>query len=291
MGIQLRQLHPLFGAEVIGLDLGACDAAQVRAIEAAIGRAGLLLFRDFERDDAALARFAELFGPLQNLSKQAGAQSDVVQLTNLSPDGSFLPRDSAWRPMLNANNLWHIDSTYLSPGATYSFLQARIVPSEGGATEYSDTRLAWEALDPNRRAALAGLTADHSILHSRRLAGCEAELMKQYPTQSMPPITRTLVRRHDPSGRNALIIASHIQRVDGLDYESARALVDELTSIASAPERVYRHQWRVGDLVMWDNRCVMHRGTPYPEFDQARDMRSCRVADIGDVGIATAVAA
>jgi alpha-ketoglutarate-dependent 2,4-dichlorophenoxyacetate dioxygenase len=214
-----------------------------------------------------------------------------VKLTNLAEDGSILPRDSVWRPMLNANELWHIDSTYLAPGAIFSFLLARIVPSEGGATEYCDTRVAWEALDPSRRAKLAGLTADHSILHSRRLAGCEDVLLKQYPTQTMPPITRTLVRHHRGSGRDALITASHIQRVDGMDYESARALIDDLTSIASAPGRVYRHEWRVGDLVMWDNRCIMHRGTPYPEFDQARDMRSCRVADIDDVGIAAAAAA
>jgi alpha-ketoglutarate-dependent 2,4-dichlorophenoxyacetate dioxygenase len=101
----------------------------------------------------------------------------------------------------------------------------------------------------------------------------------------LPSITRHLVRRHVPSGRDALLVASHIERIAGLDYAAGRALVDELTAIATAPDRVYRHQWREGDLLMWDNRCMIHRATPYAQFDEPRDLRSSRVVDAADDGV------
>jgi len=280
--IESRPLHPLFGRELIGCDLAAVDDGLARAIEVEIGVAGMLLFRDVALDDAGLVRLAAAFGPLQDLSGRQGRPSHVARISNLDEKGEMLPVASDTRSQLDANLLWHVDSTYFDPGATFSFLHARIVPEGGADTEYADLRVAWEALPADRRAELAPLTADHSIFHSRALIGFD---MAGYDRSKLPPVTRHLVRRHAPSGRDALLVASHVERVGGLDYAAGRVLIDELTAIATAPDRIYRHQWRVGDLLMWDNRCMIHRGTPYAQFDEPRDMRSSRVVDAADDGV------
>jgi alpha-ketoglutarate-dependent 2,4-dichlorophenoxyacetate dioxygenase len=282
MGIELRPLHTPFGAEVVGAAFAAGDATFIAEIEQAIAQYGLLLFRDARLDDEGLAQFTARFGPLQNLSVKREQFDPIARITNLTDDGTLQQADDAWRRQNAANRLWHIDSSYLLPGATFSLLHARVVPSSGGDTEYCDTRVAWDALPPERRAALADLLADHSIFHSRRLIGFE--MGGEYAR--LPSIRRKLARRHAPSGRMALTIASHVENIEGMDYAAARALVDELVALASAPGRVYRHQWAAGDLLMWDNRCVLHRGTDYAELAEPRDLRSCRVNDVADEGVA-----
>jgi alpha-ketoglutarate-dependent 2,4-dichlorophenoxyacetate dioxygenase len=283
MDLQIGALHEAFGAEISGAQLSEPDEETMRALEAAIGRAGMLLFRDVGLDDAGLAAFAARFGPLQNMSSKPGEHLDVGQITNVDADGGMLPAGHAMRRQQDANELWHMDSTFRAPGATYSFLHARVIPDQGGDTEFCDTRVAFEALPAARQAELRALLGDHSIFHSRRLIGFE---MTNYTAADLPPITRRLVRRHEPSGRDALVVASHIERVDGFDYAGGRRLIEELIAFATMPERVYRHRWRTGDLVMWDNRCILHRATTFPQFEQTRDMRSCRVEDVRDTGLA-----
>jgi alpha-ketoglutarate-dependent 2,4-dichlorophenoxyacetate dioxygenase len=280
--IESRPLHPLFGRELIGRDLAAVDDRLARTIEAEIGAVGMLLFRDVALDDAGLVRLAAALGPLQDLSGRQGSPTHVARISNLDEEGRMLPVASDTRSQLDANLLWHVDSTYFDPGATFSFLHARIVPKGGADTEYADLRVAWDMLPPARQAEIAPLAVDHSIFHSRALIGFD---MAGYDRSKLPSITRHLVRRHAPSGRDALLVASHIERVDGLNYEAGRMLIDELTAIATAPDRIYRHRWRAGDLLMWDNRCMIHRATPYAQFDEPRDMRSARVVDVADDGV------
>ena len=281
---QIRPLHPLFGAEVSGLDLTAADDDAIAEIRQTIGRHGVLAFPGVGFDDDALAAFARRFGPLQNLASRAGKTLEVTRVSNLDAMGAMLPADSKRRANDDANQLWHVDSTYLTPGATYSFLHARIIPGDGGDTEYCDARLAWESLSPERQAELAQLTADHSVRHSRRLIGYE--IPEGITGAAYPAVRHRLVRRHKPSGRDALLVASHIEAIAGLSYADARALVTALTEVAAAPGRVYRHRWRIGDLLMWDHRGMMHRATPFAPFEQARDMRSVRVIDPDDAGVA-----
>ena len=282
---QIRPLHPLFGAEVTGLDLAAADDAAIAEIQQTIGHYGVLAFPGVTFDDDALAAFARRLGPLQNLTSRAGKVLEVTRVSNLDAMGAMLPADSKRRANDDANQFWHVDSTYLTPGATYSLLHARIIPDEGGDTEYCDARIAWEALPADRQAELGALTADHSVRHSRRLIGYE--IPEGITGAAYPAVRHRLVRRHAPSGRDALLVASHIEAIAGMTYADARALVEELTGVAAAPNRVYRHKWRVGDLLMWDNRCMMHRATPFPQMAQARDMRSVRVIDPDDAGMAT----
>ncbi len=281
MGIEVRPLHPAFGAEVTGADLSSGEVL-TSEIAAAIGQYGLLLFRNMTLDDEGLTEFGRRFGPMQNLSAKANVPSPIAMITNLADDGELLPKDAMMRRQNDANCLWHIDSSYLFPRASYSYLNARVVTATGGETEYCDTRVAWDALTDAQRAKLEGLSCDHSIFHSRRLIGYD---MSNDFGRPLPSIRRKLVQKHEPSGRTAMVIASHVENIDGMSYADARALIDELTAIASAPERVYSHRWEVGDLLMWDNRCVMHRGKPYAQYDEARDLRSVRNDDIHDVGV------
>jgi alpha-ketoglutarate-dependent 2,4-dichlorophenoxyacetate dioxygenase len=279
MGLDIRPLHDLFGAEVRDR-IAECEAD---AVTEAIGQYGLLLFRDVDFDDAALVGFAGHFGFLQTVANFQADQPQVVRVTNLAPDGSIKAADDPGRRLFDANLLWHIDNSFSAPGVTFSFMYAREVPDEGGDTEFCDNRVTWEALDEDRHVALLPLTAFHSLVHSRKLMGIDITHL-----DPPPPVERQLVRWHKPSGRESLVLASHIERVSGHDYESGQALIEELMVIASAPGCVYRHRWRVGDLLIWDNRCMMHRATPYADFDQPRDMRTARVVDEIDEGLAAA---
>jgi alpha-ketoglutarate-dependent 2,4-dichlorophenoxyacetate dioxygenase len=281
MAIKVKPLHPLFGGEVTGADLTSGDRL-TREIEAAIGQYGLLLFRDMRLDDEALTRFGNRFGPMQNLSAKANVLSPIAMITNLDEDGKLLPKDAMMRKQNDANCLWHIDSSYLCPRATYSYLNARVVTSTGGETEYCDTRVAWDALTDAQRARIENVTCDHAIQHSRRLIGYD---MSNDFHRPLPSIRRKLVEHHVPSGRESMLIASHVEAVEGMSYEEGRALIDELVAIASAPERVYSHRWAVGDLLMWDNRCVLHRGKPYAQYDEVRELRSVRNDDVNDNGV------
>lgn len=279
-----RPLHDLFGEEISNDVLGLTLDHAHTVVEDVIGRAGLLLVRGASFDDVALAHFAASFGPLESLSPDPSAKLEVGRVTNLDAEDRLFPPGHDMLSHTRANELWHIDGTYRSPGARFSFLHARVVTQGGGQTEFCDGRAAWDRLPDARKASLRELEVGHSIVHSRELIGFD---MGDVGRSRFPPVVRRLVRRHGPSGRDALLLASHIENVEGMGYAEGRALIDELTVAATAPDQVYRHDWRVGDLLMWDNRCIIHRATPYPYHDQARDMRSCRTIDVNDTGLAS----
>lgn len=282
MKLEIRPLHRLFGAEILGLALSRAEDAEADEVQRIVDRYGVAVVRDADLDDEGLARFAARFGPLQNLAGPSAATPAVIRVSNLADDGRMKAADDKARLQHDANRLWHVDSSFMAPGATYSFLHARIVPETGGDTEFFDARAAFEALDAARQAELRELNAEHSIAHSWRLVGVDLPL----GPGAVARASRKLVRRHAPSGREALVIPSHVERVSGLDAEQSLALIGELTAIGAAPERVYRHAWRRRDLLVWDNRCVLHRATPYRAFEDPRDLRSCRVMDVEDDGLA-----
>ena len=156
-------------------------------------------------------------------------------------------------------------------------LLGRIVPPSGGETEFCDLRHAWDRLSADEKARLRGMTASHSIIHSRTLTGCHewAEGVRE----RLPSIDRPLVDEHEETGRTALLIASHIEKLTGLTGEETVALVADLTARAATPDNAYRHAWQPGDLLLWDNRCVMHRATPFEMGKYPRDVRSTRLVD------------
>jgi alpha-ketoglutarate-dependent 2,4-dichlorophenoxyacetate dioxygenase len=221
--------------------------------------------------------FAGSFGPLQRQTIVATLGSklrlkypQLIDVGNLAVDGSILPEDDRRRAFNRGNLLWHSDASFDANRAVFSMLSAHAVPPEGADTEYADMRAAYEALPDRRKAEIEDLVAEHSIWYSRALGGMSATADEQ---KTRPPAQHKLVHVHPGSGRKALYLASHASHIVGWPIEKGRALLDELTAFATRPQFVYRHAWRPGDLVVWDNQCTMHRGTPFDDTRYPRDMR------------------
>jgi alpha-ketoglutarate-dependent 2,4-dichlorophenoxyacetate dioxygenase len=285
MAIQVSQLHPTLGAEVRGVDLTLAVTPEVFAeIEAAFNRYGILVFPVQPVSDEQQLAFSRLFGPLEVNPNYAGAKMrlrpDIADISNLDAEGRVLARDDRRNLFNLGNQLWHTDSSFKRIPAKCSLLSARELPSSGpvggGETEFADLRAAWDALPEARKRELDGLVVEHSIFRSRSQIGFadfNDEIFKQ-----LPPVPQALVRHHPASGRTSLYLASHASHVIGWPVERGRALLKELIAFATQPQFVYQHRWTVGDLVIWDNRCTMHRGRPYDDT-QRRVLHRATVSD------------
>ncbi|MDB5453278.1 MAG: tfdA-like [Caulobacteraceae bacterium] len=276
MALDIVRLHPLFGAEIRGVSIGRdLPPAERRAIHEAVTTYGVAVIRGQALSDEDLGEFAMSLG--QTWRREGLTQTDrgVFRLSNMAADGGLLPVDDRSIRANLANELWHTDGTFAQPGASVSLLHSRVIPPEGGDTEFCDTRVAYEALDEAMRQRIASLVGRHSFAHSRAQTGY-TEFTAERRAASVP---HRLVRPHAASGRTALCLASHICEIEGLTPDATADLLDALNATATAPERVHVHSWRVGDLVMWDNRCTMHRVRPYAMTVHPRDMRSVRLVD------------
>ncbi len=285
MSFAQRPLNPHFGIEVEGLVAGpALEEEALTFLRHAIPKYGVVLLRDQKLTGEELAAFSGSLGTAYiTLPTTSGRHGNYFKITNLDDAGNILPPDSIIIRRNIANEFWHTDMTYTRPRATFSTLYGSIIPASGGETQYCDTRRAYERLPEKERNRLAQLTASHSVLHSRKLVGfdewTEAEL-KAYGT----PVERPLVQYHAESGRHALCLASYICKFSGLDEAESLALVEVLMAHATASGEVYTHNWRVGDILIWDNRCTMHRARPYDFRKDRREMITpARVLDLTDV--------
>jgi alpha-ketoglutarate-dependent 2,4-dichlorophenoxyacetate dioxygenase len=282
--LQLKPLHPLFAAEASGVDLARpLDADAVRAIETAMDGYAVLVFRDQPLDQDQQVAFARRFGTLDIGLRRAnrGAHrfkfEELIDISNVAPDGAIAARDSRRVASMVANQLWHSDSSFQDPAARYSMLSAVVLPSWGGDTEYADLRAAYDALPETLKRELDGLVAEHYALHSRMALGTtdwtEAE------KTVLPPVRWPLVRTHPGSGRKLLFVGVHAREILGWTLPEGRLMLSDLLEHATQRQFVYRHQWRVGDLVMWDNRCTLHRGRRY-DFAERRELRRTTTLDI-----------
>ena len=291
MTLTATPLHPLFAARITGGDLSAAIDETIRqAIERAMDEHAVCVLPDQRLDDEGQIAFAQLYGPLEvspPVQGKSGAAEfnmrvrhrEIFDISNLDENGLLLGAEDARAAYRLGNQLWHTDSSFRQRSAAWSMLHARVVPPTGGDTEFADTRAAYDALPEVMRSKLEGMVAEHSIWHSR------ARLGGYTPTEEerglRPPARHPLVRRHPGSGRNALYIASHASHIVGMPVEEGQALLLELIEFATQPPFVYRHRWRIGDLVIWDNRCTMHRATPLSAGGHVRDMRRTTVIDAG----------
>jgi alpha-ketoglutarate-dependent 2,4-dichlorophenoxyacetate dioxygenase len=280
--LRTHKLHPHFGAEVQGVVLNdMSDPETLEVIRDAVFHYGVVLLRGQNLTDEEFYRFAGGLGPVTDLNAYGSmmdASAKVTVLSNIDAQGNILPEDDKLLRMNVGNELWHTDSTFVRPRATISMLYGRVVPPVGGETEFCDTRCAYEALADHDRIGLEGLTAFHSLLHSRSLTGFFD--FSEEDRKVFAGVSRPLVEHHAASGRTALVLASHIARIEGMaDDGAAAALVGRLMALATRPEYVYSHKWRAGDLLLWDNRCTMHRATPFESTRYVRDMRILRLTD------------
>src|SRR5580765_7621396 len=283
MSLSVRQIHPVFVGEVSGVDISRpLTPDEVTGIEAGMDRYAVLVFHDQKITDEQQMAFSRNFGALEdarggNITKPEDKrlQTGMNDVSNLGRDGQPLPRDSRERAFNLGNMLWHSDSSFRPIPAKYSLLSARVVNPVGGNTEYADMRAAYDALDAATRAEIEDLVCEHSLMYSRGSLG-----MLDYSDEERAmfrPVRQRLVRTHPVTGRKSLYLSSHAGAIVGRPMAEARILLRDLNEHATQPKFVYVHRWRVGDLVMWDNRQMMHRVRRYDE-GQPRDMRRTTVA-------------
>jgi len=261
------------GAVVTGVDLTALDAAQWSTIRAAFLEHAVLIFPDQHLSAAAQTAFAERFGNIEHLV----ADRKIVPISNRRADGTLLSDHEHGMQIMMGNEGWHTDSSYMRVSAKASVLSAHVVPAHGGETEWADMRAAYDALDDAMRTRIAGLSAYHSLRYSQARIGHVAAVGSSYGFHDEQPPLRPLVKVHPETGRAALYIGRHAYGIPGLDPDESEALLDDLVAFACRPPRVYTHPWTPGDVVIWDNRCVLHRARPY-DHREARVMMHVRVA-------------
>ena len=289
-----------FAAEIGDVDLSQPLSQESRAeIEAAFDRYSVLVFPDQHLTADQHLEFARHFGPLETtihaVRKDAKlrVRADLADVSNLGPGEEIWGKESRKRMFEMANRVWHSDSSFKRVPARASLLYARSIPPVGGQTEFADMRAAYDALPDDMKQRLRSLVAEHAIMYSRRKIGFDDFSDEEH--QTYPPVPQALVRRHPGSGRMGLFLASHAGRIFGMPEEEGKALLQQLIDHATQRQFVYTHRWRVHDLVMWDNRCTMHRGRPYDDLRWPRDMQRATTSDVAPTceqeGIAAPVAA
>jgi alpha-ketoglutarate-dependent 2,4-dichlorophenoxyacetate dioxygenase len=281
MTLTIRPLAPAFAAEVTGVDIrSAITAAESAAIGEALAHHLVLVFPGEPITDEQQIAFSRHFGPLEE-TKGANPSAGTVfaRQSNIDLDtGGTIAADDRRMLYQKANMLWHSDSSFKAVLSRCSILSAREIPAEGGATEFGSTRAAYASLDPARQRELDGLLVEHDIVYSRRIVGFE---FTEKEAASFKGYRHQLVQDCAITGLKSVIIGAHAKSIVGWPEARSRALLDDLLARATRPESTYRHEWRQGDVVVWDNRAVVHRATPYDGAKYRRLMQRTTIS-MGD---------
>jgi alpha-ketoglutarate-dependent 2,4-dichlorophenoxyacetate dioxygenase len=274
---------PGFAAELRGVTLAdvANDDAAYAAVRAAFEEHSVLVFRNQDVTDDGQLAFSRRFGPPEVTKVGSlGTGSHFVILSTIGPDGKVVPSDHRYALRNRANQLWHTDSSFKRTPALTSILSERTIPAQGGETEFVSTRLAFETFGPTLRAKLESLFAWHDYAHSR---GQIAEgLATPEERAALPAVCWRMVWRNPVNGRGAIYLASHAYAVEGMDSAAGSKLIDDMMHTATAPGTSYIHEWKSGDVVMWDNRATMHRGRPWPAHEARLMVRTTVSATAAD---------
>jgi alpha-ketoglutarate-dependent 2,4-dichlorophenoxyacetate dioxygenase len=287
MSLPIYPLAGEFAAEIGDADLrNEPPPATLELIRAAFARYAVLVFPQQQLDSQQHLAFASHFGPLERTVDAAMKRSPfridqkLADIANIDASGAVWKADSRRRAFERGNRLWHTDSSFNSPAGYMSMLYARSIAPVGGNTEFTDLRAAWDTLAEPLQSRVRNLWAEHSILHSRRKIGIREFTAEE--AEAFAPVRRPLVRTLPENGRTSLYLAAHIGRIEGLPEQESIELLDALTAHATLPQFRYAHRWRVGDLVMWDNRCTMHRGMPFDDLRWPRDLQRATTSDRSD---------
>ena len=295
MSLSFRKLHPVFVGEASPIELRAVhDEETLAKIRAGMDEFAVLVFRDQPFTDAEHLAFAQrLDGQLHQgtgsrvITRNRLGNEALADISNLDKDGKIMQADDRRRQYGLGNRLWHTDASFRDPAGRYSMLHAKVVPPVSADTEFADKRAAYDSLPAETKALIEGLRAHHSIAHSRQILilGFEFSQNEQDQLQgAIHPLVRTIPR----SGRRSLYLASHQSRVIDWPIAEGRLLLRDLTEHATQCENVYRHVWRVGDLVIWDNRATMHRATPFDDANYRRELRRVTTLDIAEPALVAA---
>ena len=284
MTLSIHAVTPDFVAEVGDVALNKVSPEDLAAIREAFTKYAVLVFPDQEFDDESQLAFARHFGPLETTVFMARKghnlrlHQNMADVGNLDAENRILETNNRQRLYNLGNRLWHTDSSFKRLPAYCSMLHARSIPPIGGHTEFADMRAAYDALPDSTKERIAGLVAEHSIMTSRGRLGFKD--FDESERAAFAPVPQVLVRRLPDSGRMSLYIASHAGAIRGMADDEARQLIDELTAHATQRQFVHAHRWRENDLVIWDNRCTMHRGMEFDDQRYKRDMRRATVSDV-----------
>jgi len=283
--VTFRKLHPCFVAEVSPVDLRRVHDPEILGqIRAGMDEYAVLVFRDQPfADDEQLAFAQRLDGVLHTklgisaLQKNRLGNEALGDISNLDESGEIMRSDNRRRMYGLGNRLWHTDASFQDPPGRYSMLSAKVVPPVDADTEFADTRAAYDALPEEEKRRLEGLRVHHSIAYSRQTLGFEFSQGEQDALQgAIHPLVRTIPR----SLRRSLYVASHASGIIDWPVPEGRLLLRDLIEHATQAEFVYRHSWRVGDLVIWDNRATMHRARPFDDTKYRRELRRVTTLDI-----------
>ena len=287
MSITICPVYDDFSAEIYDVDLADLPPEDLEEIKQAFWKYAVLVFPDQSLEQEQHVSFALNFGPKDlSVIKQAVSdeklrvRDDIADVSNLSADGKILEESNRLRRLQLGNRLWHTDSSFKYVPALASLLYAREIPPIGGQTAFADLRAAYEALSEAMKRRIEGLVAEHSLVYSRERLGYTD--WKEGERKAVNAVPQTLVRTVPQTGRKNLFVASHAGYIVGMPDGEARALINELLAFASERRFQYIHRWRVNDLVMWDNRCTLHRGMPFDDLRFRRDVQRATVLDIAN---------
>ena len=287
MTLEFRKLHSLFAAEAGAVDLRAVhDEETLERIRAGMDEHAVLVFRDQalsseEQRDFAIRLDGELHRKtgISVLQKSRFGDEAITDVSNVDAGGEVLEADSRKRLYGLANRLWHTDASFQDPRGRYSMLAAVALPPVAADTEFADMRAAYEALADETKAKLEGLRVHHSIAYSRITLGFD---FSEKESDQLKGAIQPLVLENPRTGRRSLYLASHASRILDRPIPDGRLLLRDLMEHATTPEFVYRHSWRRGDFVIWDNRATMHRARPFEDTRHRREMRRVTTLDVGD---------
>jgi len=286
--MHITPLHQDFVGEVSAIDISVpLTQAQVAEIEAGMDRFAVLVFPDQPLTDDEQCTCSRNFGELEatligQMSKPSERRLGPVEIgdiSNLDPSGKLRERDDNRRMYALGNRLWHSDASFRATGAGYSLLSARVVPGYGGNTEFADMRAAYDALDATTKTDIEDLITEHSIAFSRGVLGFDN--YGEGNADKVRPVRHRLVRTHPVTGRKSLYLSAHIGGIVGWPVPEALAFIRDLTEHATQPQFTHAHQWRVNDLVMWDNRTTMHRARRYKDLQEVRDLHRTSIKGTG----------
>jgi alpha-ketoglutarate-dependent 2,4-dichlorophenoxyacetate dioxygenase len=291
MPLQIKPLHPLFAAELFGANLHAAPSDElIEAVEEAMAQYAVVAIRDQHIDDDEQIRFSRAFGPLElpphmGLKPASGQtfqhriRAEMYDVSNLDGAGRFLPAESLRHSSNRANEEFHTDSSFNALPTKWSLLSARIVPPVGADTLYVDTRAVYDALPADLKIRAEAAVAEHDFWNTRGRAGFGE--VSDAMRHAMPPVPQAVVRVVPESSRKALLIGNHATHILGWPLAEGRRFLQQLNAFATQTQFVYRHRWRAGDLVIWDNRCTIHCATAYDLFKYKRDLRRTTINEFG----------
>ena len=282
MEFTVRKLTPSVGAEITGLDLSRpLDPDTMARVRKVWLDNVVVVFPQQALDDEQQIAFSRQVGELEIISTSVlrlPGRPEIFAATNLDDNDEIMAADHPVMRVNDDNRKWHSDSSYKRVPATASLLHARIVPPLGGDTAYANMAAAYEALSDDVKAKIDGLVGVHNFHWSGRDA---RTAFSPQETDGLPPVRHPVVRRHPETGRPALFVGSHTECIEGMEWDEGRQLIDGLIEHATRPDFVYRHAWRTGDLVWWDNRAALHCGTPFDATRHKRRLHRTTIAGTG----------